>query len=73
MGCTKPSTMVSDIKEVGTLAGNEAKETGIANYYAEVMDKVSSTASIPSRITRSESSETTSPTVRGPAPQRSPC
>ena len=42
--CTKPATMASDIKEVGKLTGNEKKATEIADYYTNVMNKVSGVA-----------------------------
>lgn len=38
--CTKPETMVSDIKEIGKLAGQEARAAEIAEFYSSVMEEV---------------------------------
>ena len=38
--CTKPETMVSDIKEMGKLVGKEELAAEIAAFYTEVMDEV---------------------------------
>ncbi len=39
--CTKPSTMVSDILEVGKLVGKTQRANDIAGFYTSVMEKVS--------------------------------
>lgn len=38
--CTKPETMVSDIKEIGKLARQEARAAEIAEFYSSVMEEV---------------------------------
>ena len=42
--CTKPETMVSDIKEIGKLAGNPEKANQIAAYYDAVMKQAADAA-----------------------------
>jgi len=42
--CTKPETMVSDILEVGKIVGNEEWARNVANFYSDIMNKVSKEA-----------------------------
>lgn len=38
--CTKPKTMVSDIKEIGKIVGKEERAAEIAEFYTAVMEEV---------------------------------
>ncbi|MDO5846933.1 MAG: ABC transporter substrate-binding protein [Methanocorpusculum sp.] len=59
--CTKPETMVSDIKEIGKLSGNQDRANQIAAYYDAVMMQVADAAKTADGVPQTIYAESYSP------------